>query len=510
MLIAWLMYQESGRGQMGNESYNLIITETGPYTSSDPLDGDQTQNLILAQLIHRTPLEVSDNNQLTSTLLKSFSYDPNTKEIVWEASSDQLFSDGSLITPDDLVLAVLRMAAKRPNFPVLRHIEGLDEWLNLSVPLENIPSGISIEGNRITIRLKHNLSNPLFRFVLPLFGVVPSRCVDRKTNKVNCDPLVTSGYYVSVDSSENSFEYRLRSGYEKIYGKARPKRILVTYSPDYFSKMYPTKLDPYTVIATRDLLLDKASVKNKIAGLHIFEKPTARFGVFLLNPTVGPFDSVDCRRVFAGKFRKTFGELYPNLRSSYSLFTEIVPGYLSNDELQSTQIISSEAISQCLQSIQSSAIKWVSFPGAAGEVYKNTMQKTLHDLGVANPAPLQLSRQEIVPAFINGDIAVLPGGSGFWAQDPVGDLQMMMTEGLHAPLKFVSNDGSLQSLLSGLEFGNNPNEALQQVNRKIYSDALMNVYNHSKRVYLASEEADFGDIPISVTMPSPWQLFRVK
>ena len=134
-----------------NEMNRLIITETAKYNSLDPLDADKTLNLPVARMLYLTPLQITKDNDLASSVLESFSYDEKTKTIYWKVKSGLKFSDASEITADDVAFSVTRMAHKRPKFPVVESIEGLDSWLKQKVPLKTFPSGIKVSVSRFFV-----------------------------------------------------------------------------------------------------------------------------------------------------------------------------------------------------------------------------------------------------------------------------------------------------------------------------------------------------------------------
>ena len=143
-----------------------VVTETGLPTSYDPLDADSTQNLSVMRMLYATPLEISLENELTSSILEDFRYVSDSQEIVWKVKEGLKYSDGKQLTADDVAFSVSRMAFTRPKFPVLENIVGLSEWINEQTPLKSYPKGIVVRGQTITIKLNKNLKHPLFRFCL--------------------------------------------------------------------------------------------------------------------------------------------------------------------------------------------------------------------------------------------------------------------------------------------------------------------------------------------------------
>ena len=79
------------------------------------------------------------------------------------------------------------MARNRPTFPVIRYIKGIEEWskspdaYNLELP------GLKKSQNEILIEFSESTSNPLFRFCLELFSIIPEKCIDKVTDKLICE-----------------------------------------------------------------------------------------------------------------------------------------------------------------------------------------------------------------------------------------------------------------------------------------------------------------------------------
>lgn len=158
--------------EAAEQIYHYVITETSTATSLDPLDADNTPNLPVARMIYATPLETTEQSQLTSTVLESFKYDRPSKTILWVVKENLKFDDGTPLTTDDVAFAVARMAYSRPKFPVIEHISGLEVWSKSKQALTSLPPGITIKDRQIQIKLDQDVEHPLFRFCLELFSII--------------------------------------------------------------------------------------------------------------------------------------------------------------------------------------------------------------------------------------------------------------------------------------------------------------------------------------------------
>ena len=110
-------------------------------------------------------------------------------------------------------------------------------------------------------------------------------------------------------------------------------------------------------------------------------------------------------------------------------------------------------------------------------------------------------------ALNNGEIHLMPGSTGFWAADPVGDIRMLFTPDMHPTLSHVSKDSKLQSLLDKLEKDRSPKN-FEAVNKYLYDDAKFNVFRHSTRFYLTKKGQTLDHLPLGITSPAPYTLME--
>ena len=154
---------------MTNNQYQYIITNVGEPDSFAPLDGDKWQNMPLARMIYLTPIEISSEDELVSTILESFTYDQKKKKMEWTVKSGLTYNNGEKITVEDVVFSVLRMMYRMPLFPVIKNILGIDNWKKGPDPLNSLPEGIKVSRNNIEIFFNKKIKAPFFRFCLELF-----------------------------------------------------------------------------------------------------------------------------------------------------------------------------------------------------------------------------------------------------------------------------------------------------------------------------------------------------
>ncbi|MBL7542853.1 MAG: hypothetical protein JNL11_03510 [Bdellovibrionaceae bacterium] len=112
--------------------------------------------------------------------------------------------------------------------------------------------------------------------------------------------------------------------------------------------------------------------------------------------------------------------------------------------------------------------------------------------------------------FDFGKISIFYGGSGFWAQDAAGDLQMLFTPGLHKSLDFVTQDSGLQALIQKLKEDPTNKSRFVEINQYIHDEALFNVYSHIRRFFVSKKSSHNVVLPFAITSPFPWHLFEAK
>ncbi|MGZ3783886.1 MAG: ABC transporter substrate-binding protein [Bdellovibrio sp.] len=486
----------------------FVITETGKYSSLDPLDGDSSQNLPVARMLYATPVEIYSDNTLGSNVLESFEYSRDSKTIKWVVREGSKFSDGTIISPEDVAFAVVRMAYSRPNFPLIKLISGLEKWLKSEKPLESFPEGIKISGQKITIKLEEDYPHPLFRFCLELFGVIPKRCVDKSTNKISCENLPTSGYYQLTENQGSNLVFKKRSEFTKIQGKMYPDIVKFHYSDADKILTDETLRSNKTVILSSESKLSGKQLKDVEAEFTVEYTPAAWFTILQINPSVKPFDNTICRQFFAKTFRKNFEQISGE-RSEASVFTKLVAGYKSTKDLEDGLNGKAANISDsCAGKFKGVKISW-GYDKTSPETFVNSIKKTCDELGIQIDGPtLFKDRKEEVENFISGKSAFMYGRTGFWALDPTGDIQMLFTPNLHKGLQHFWSDDQLQQSLKMLVKNGDVNmRAIDDINQHLYSDSKFNVYAHIRRFY-ASKNGDLvKHLPIGITSPSPWHLF---
>lgn len=493
--------------ELGMKRY--IITETGKNTSLDPLDADQTHNLPVARMIYSTPLEISINNELTSTVLDSFKTHDDGKGIEFNVKQDAQFSDSTPLTAEDIVFAIARMTWKRPTFPVLENIDGTEKWLEEKHPLKSIPKGIKIEGRKITILFSKKVHKPLFRFCLELFSIIPKSCVNLETGKISCDNIPSSGHYKIESQGTDWVQFGRTSLGEESFKGPRQIRFVYWHSATLSDRL--SEIKDTDVIAGNESMFSYKQMDKFTSEQKVLFLPAARFTDLDLNPDVDFFKDKKCRQVFADIFRKSFGivsKKYTQVEAS--IFTRLIPGFMTAEELRAKEFskIKSTDLEDCKKKLALKPFRWGYVDSEKNSAFVEALEMTLNELKYSGPAPIiAKTRKELYTLFGEGKLGIVNGGSGFWAHDPVGDLQMLFTPNLHKSLDFITKDQTLQALIRDLRDDPSNKSKMLKVNQYIHDEALFNVYSFVRRFYIIRKDNKTVDLPMAVTSPTPWQVF---
>ncbi len=479
----------------------VINTETGTPDSFDPIDADKNQNLSVMRLLYATPIFISATNEIKSALLKQFSFDQKSKTVIFEVRDDIKFSDGRPITAQDIAMSIARFAYFHPEFPVINKILGVLDWSKKKQGLAHFPDGIKVTGAEIKIKFSSTMINPLFRFCLEVFSVVPRASIDLKSGKIIEKTPPFSGFYKLENQSDKSLVFEKRSD---------------VFIPDTEGDLYNTitvifksasdacdlELKDNEVLAGYEMSNIHAKCLDKDSK-SIYWMPTSRFGLVLFNPNEPAFDTKEKRQFFSEKIRLNLRNKYKHLKVEKSLFTKLLPGYLDSSEFSAAPLVNVNEFEG-----KSISIPWM--PEFSSSVVYEAMIDVAKELKMnVKLIDKNISNSDFQDSFINGSLPITYGGSGFWAQDPIGDLQMLFTVGFHRNLYFVWQDLELYKKLKKLDESNDGKEIqdlMRDFNRYIIDQSLISPVLHARRFYKTSEGQRMKDLPQAVTSPSLWQL----
>lgn len=481
-----------------------IVTETKGPDSFDPVNADKTQNLSVMRMLYATPIEVDRNNGLQSKILSSFEYLRDKDQIVFDVKTDQKYSDGTVLTPEDVALAIARMAYYRPQFPVIKDIQNVKEWAESKRGLETYPSGIKIEGNKIVIKLTRKSANPLFRFCLELFSVIPSRCIDKKTAALACELAPSSGYFTLASKTPDKIIFKKRHN-ETTIDPIQFEKIEFQFKS--LSESCQTELKSNEVVSGIEIDYLSSGCNHSLSSSQIHWMPSARFAILRFNPHIAPFDDQDHRHLFAEVTREILKIKYKSLLVERGLFTKILPGYIPSDQLARTF---DESLKNSFKGMK------ITLPLMRQSGFKlvfDCVIEAARELGMEVSLIEDPSLDTVLKGFLKGEIPVAVGASGFWAQDPIGDVAMWFTPNLHPNMVFTWKDKKMYEQIESLEVSPDPAQVqikMEKLNRHISEEALLAPVLHYRRLFISSKDVMGLHLPQAVTSPAPWQLIPVE
>lgn len=480
----------------------IVFSSHGKPFSYDPVKSDIGSNFFPSHMIFSRPLEVSPDSKLTSDILEAFNYSPENRTANLIVRKDISFSDGSPITAEDVAFSIARGVASYPTMPTVRHIEGLAAWIKTAVPLKSFPSGISFSGQIVSIKYSQAVNYPLFRFTIPIFGIIPRRCVNPETNEFHCSPLVTSGRYTIKSEDDSSLVFEPRQQYKRTSGEIKFDFLPVKEALEKYRDEKNVVIHTFYFKNESELLQTKDAERWKLRIL-----PKSRIVGIVINPKVPPFDEIICRQVFADLYRKAIdSDLIPSSRES-SFWPAIGTGYIPNLKLGKRRSYSEKDLEDCTRKIAKFAPKM----GIAPDLRMiPEMKDLLTRLGfLSNPIEFK-TKIDAFMAFSNQEIAFTAFATGFWPIDPYGDAEILFSENLNPLAWTVHDDTVLHSIVGQFSLFAPPSERSSEatkLNEHIFDQAVFNVYSHNSYALISTNEAILKRHQETVSDPMPWQLF---
>lgn len=477
-----------------------VVTETKGPDSFDPVNADKTQNLSVMRMLYATPLEVDRNNSLSSKILKSFEYKRDSSQIVFEVSDDQKYSDGTKLTSEDVALAIARIAYHRPQFPVIKDIQGVKDWADSKKGLIDFPPGIKVDGQKVIVTLIRESANPLFRFCLELFSVIPAKCLNKETTQMVCDLPPSSGYFSLKSRSPDEVLFEKRPGQNSVDPISfETVRFIFKKLPDACK----VDLASNEVISGVELDFLATNCAKDVSLDQVHWMPSARFGVLRFNPNIAPFNIKEGRQLFAEKVREILNKKNENLLVERGLFSRLIPGYIENEKISVTFDQKTKDLFKgmkiTLPQMEHSGLKIV-FDSIIAAAKSLEMEVQLIE---------ESTNESLLNDFLKGKVPVVAGASGFWAQDPIGDVSMWFTPNLHKTMSFVWSDREIYSQIAALEIEVDPFEIqkkMEHFNQYIVDQSLLAPVVHFRRFFISSKHISKLNLPQAVTSPAPWHL----
>lgn len=493
------------------EKGEFIITYSGTPDSFDPLEFDRANNLNLARCLYATPLEFNQEGELTSTVLSKFEYSTENKTVTFKLKKQLLFADGTPIKNGDLLISLKRMLIARPDFPVISKIVGLKAWLREKVPLRSNPSGIRVSDDKVEIIFSDPVEQPLFRFTLELFSIIPESCVDLVTNKINCSKPSESGRYMTSETKLKLSTYNLVRRSE-LEGEANLiKSLSLSYLPleEALANLKSTTELTKVLTSTGEVFF--RNDLDQLKRMNLKATPLTWHFRLKANTKRESLKDRDIRKYIIDFIRTEIRANCPKTAvCDESIFSKLVPGYV---DFQSPEFLLSlpkieSSKSDRIKARLPKQLTWISTK-SRNDVLEDAFAKLceVHNISCTRLAP---GTAESTEAIANGTYDFIVNGTGFWALDPFGDIKMLFTPQMHKVLQDLAEDTELQAMIEKLNSPSfeNKNEEAKKLNIYIHEQYIYNVFAHFSFVFLSdSDSINEATIPQSGTLPSPWMFF---
>jgi len=314
----------------------------------------------------------------------------------------------------------------------------------------------------------------------------------------------TSGFFKLGNIGANEIEF-IRSEIETAYGKKIPKRIVFEYLPASQVVLRSNTLNECSVIVGNDHYTSPNDLVEVEKKNSVIKGADTSFSFILLNPDLEPFKTKEKRFAFAEEYRKAYAETFPGSSDiDGSIFTRILPGYLSYNHLKEH----SKTKRVKFSSQDFNRITRATISGSPSVNFELVMDRFSKNLRAENNILNLKSRQEAADQIAAGKLSIFDGYTGFWAFDPIGDLQMLFTPNMHMLLKGVWSNKSFTQELKELEAvrDNEKGECLEKINQFLFEDAVFNVIHQIKSYFIYSKLANKGVMAISMSEIAPWML----
>lgn len=487
------------------EDVPTFVVATAPaFFSFDPLKATYARNIDTMRLLYATPLEMDTEGQFSSTVLERFYFDSKDNKIIFQAKSDARYEDGSLITIDDIGMAIKRMVHVHPNASVLEAIRGKNEWLKTKNPLTTYPDGIKVDRKKgiLEIYFDKPVESPLFRFSIEWFAIIPSSCIDPIANTLKCEQPSFSGRY---KLSDNIITQNNKKASFPVFIKLKSR---VTNVPKYLwiAFMSPTRIIEYandfnekTVIKANEIDIPNFQKQTLEKKLKVYTGPKVLYSVITLNPKSKTFENKRVRQYFAMKFRESVKDY--GFEPEGSIFTNLLIGHIPLPELNKMIApFSKKEETEILAHLKQFPPVFLKDAGILLHPFTYVISATLKKMGLPEIQPVEIGEYEDL--WGKGLISIRPATCGFYPIDPSGDLRSVFTPETHP---FVILDKEVSNLVSKIKY--NDKKSHEEFNRYIFEDSKMVVTTNYSRIFFMSKKASLY-IAYGISGPQPWFFFK--
>ncbi len=190
-------------------------TPTAPVGTFNPIIAYMGSDNLIDDLVYSTLLDMKPDGSLTGSLAESYSVTDDQKTIEFTLRDGVKWHDGEALTVDDVIFTLESIAISPDDFSKVSRIEGAADFRDGK---SEHMSGITVDGNKITIRLTETYApflNKLGRYgIIPkhIWGEIPFEEWETKTELLN-NPIGSGPYMLTKYNSGESVELKAFADY---------------------------------------------------------------------------------------------------------------------------------------------------------------------------------------------------------------------------------------------------------------------------------------------------------
>jgi ABC-type transport system substrate-binding protein len=209
---------------LGNDMQNIlrITTDRSPLLFNHIKYSTLTDFYIHFN-ITATLIELDKDNQIVSGLAKRWTVNNNGKQYTFFLDTTGKWSDGNLITPDNIIQSIFYKTPHRGTLPMIMRKIVQRRNINKIVYLQN--------ENELVVNLPEANSKLLEHFSRPEFGVIHPLLL-KKNRQVFSPSIPTSGAYAIESIDENKIVL-IPNEHSRNVKNTNPQRIEFSYKPEY-------------------------------------------------------------------------------------------------------------------------------------------------------------------------------------------------------------------------------------------------------------------------------------
>jgi ABC-type transport system substrate-binding protein len=373
------------------------------YSNYDPSQLESTPQVFVVQILGGTLIRIGDNNEYFAAIAEKWLIEDDGKSFLFTISQTARFSDGTKITPADVVGSVKRFILFPGTHTNFREkILGADSLVSMQdtvIGLEEVGS------NQVRIRTKKREPGFLAWLSFPEAMILPANEAHKRQGELNF--AITSGAYFIRRHQGNSIYLDSNPYFYEPIGSAASCLTITAY--------------PKVELATEALrsgqvdLLDYGAVLDPEFGKIISDTEHFSFtkgfsnalSYFILNPARPLFADRKNRQAFYRAFHGSKGMIPYGEHDIFFPASQFLPqtqaGYLTASQVETIQ----NFFERASEIEKVSAKMQILYPEVFGSKYQNMLATVIENSGLFEPQFQTYTEGNVLPALEKGDFDAL-------------------------------------------------------------------------------------------------------